>query len=127
MRDVARMARGKPVPARALAAQDGLAPRQFESVLQDLVRAGLLRSSRGPQGGYALGRERRRISLAAIVRAMADDPVARTPGRPDPLARVLTEAGDAFMACLDAVSLEDLCRGEDAVASEPAGDVDFHI
>lgn len=52
-------------------AQD-LPPRYLEPMLQKLVRAGVLRGVRGPQGGYMLGRERRRISLADIAQALAE-------------------------------------------------------
>jgi Rrf2 family protein len=36
-------------------------------ILQDLVRAGLLRSSKGPGGGYALARRPAAISLLAVT------------------------------------------------------------
>ncbi|MEE8487729.1 MAG: Rrf2 family transcriptional regulator [Gemmatimonadota bacterium] len=42
-------------------------PRPFTSkILRDLVRAGLLTSSRGPGGGYALAREPGDVSLLEI-------------------------------------------------------------
>ena len=42
-------------------------PRPFTSkILRDLVRAGLLTSSRGPGGGYALAREPADVSLLEI-------------------------------------------------------------
>jgi Rrf2 family transcriptional regulator, iron-sulfur cluster assembly transcription factor len=50
----------------------GLARRGIEPVLQALTRAGLLESVRGPAGGYRLGRPRRDLSLAEIVRVAAD-------------------------------------------------------
>ena len=66
--DVALHARGRPVTSKALAARHDLPPRRLESLLQALVRAGILRSVRGPAGGYELARERRRLSLGEIVR-----------------------------------------------------------
>ncbi len=43
-------------------------PRPFTSkILRDLVRAGLLTSSRGPGGGYALARDPEEISLLEIL------------------------------------------------------------
>ena len=42
-------------------------PRPFTSkILRDLVRAGLLKSSRGPGGGYALARDSADVSLLEI-------------------------------------------------------------
>ena len=66
--DVALHARGQPVAAKALAERHGLPPRHLEPVLQALVHAGILKGVRGPRGGYELARERRRISVAEIVR-----------------------------------------------------------
>ncbi len=63
------MRESRPVSARALAARHKLPPRHLEPVLQALVRDGILKGIRGPHGGYALGRERKRISAEDIVRA----------------------------------------------------------
>lgn len=68
--DVAVHARGAPVAAKALAARHGLPPRRLEPVLQALVHAGVLKGVRGPRGGYELARERRRVSVAEIVRVV---------------------------------------------------------
>lgn len=123
--DLARLARGAPLPAKALVPPGGLAPRQLETILQDLVRAGLLRSIRGPRGGYELARERRRISIGDIVRAM-DAVQPASAATPDPaIDTVLDNAAAAFLAQLDSISIEDLCRG---AATSPGGGVgDFHI
>jgi len=49
-------------------------PRPFTSkILRDLVRAGLLTSSRGPGGGYALARDPSEISLLEIQQIMDGD------------------------------------------------------
>ncbi len=124
--DLARLARGKPVPAKALAERHDLPPRQFETVLQDLVRAGLLKGLRGPRGGYELARERRRITLGDVVRAMdvTSRPDATGPRADHPpaieiiLEPLMTTATDAFLAQLDAISIEELCRRADQLTSE---------
>lgn len=67
--DVALHARPVPISAKALAARLELGPRHLESVLNALVRAGILKGVRGPRGGYELARERRRLTVADIVRA----------------------------------------------------------
>ena len=41
----------------------------LESVLQALVRDGILKGIRGPRGGYELARERRRVTANDILRA----------------------------------------------------------
>jgi len=67
--DIGLHARARPVSSKQLAARHDLPPRRLESLLQALVRAGILKSVRGPQGGYELARERRRLTLAEIARA----------------------------------------------------------
>jgi len=59
-------------------------PRKFvESILGDLRRAGLVRSMRGAEGGYALARPATEISIGAVIRAV-DGPLAEVRGlRPD--------------------------------------------
>ena len=67
--DIGLHAGARPVSSKQLAARYDLPPRRLESLLQALVRAGILKSVRGPQGGYELARERRRLTLAEIARA----------------------------------------------------------
>src|SRR5919206_3056843 len=67
--DIALHARPMPVAAKALAARHNLPPRHLETVLQTLVRRGILKGTRGPRGGYELAREQRRITADDILRA----------------------------------------------------------
>ena len=54
-------------------------PRKFlEQILLDLKRAGLVRSTRGRAGGYALARPAAEIHFAEIVRVI-DGPLALAP------------------------------------------------
>ena len=69
--DVALQAHAHPISAKALALRHGLPPRHLEPVLQALVRDGILKGIRGPRGGYALARERKRVSANDILRAAA--------------------------------------------------------
>jgi Rrf2 family protein len=41
--------------------------------MQKLVRGGVLRGLRGPSGGYVLAKERRRITIADICRAINEE------------------------------------------------------
>jgi Rrf2 family protein len=55
-------------------------PRKFvEAILGELRRAGLVRSQRGAEGGYALARPADQISLGAVLRAV-DGPLAEVRG-----------------------------------------------
>ena len=62
--------RGAVVPAGDIAERLGEARRGIEPVLQALSRAGLLGSTRGPKGGYRLGRAARDMRLAEVVAAV---------------------------------------------------------
>ncbi|BCM84758.1 RrF2 family transcriptional regulator [Methylobacterium indicum] len=133
MVDIALHARPQPVSAKALAARHALPPRHLEAVLQALVHHGLLKGLRGPHGGYELARERRRISAGDIARAVLGPEAA-----PDPeafqavfglvVAPLVAEASGAYLATLDAVTVEDLCgRAEAARLPGPRAGPDFTI
>lgn len=125
--DVALHARPGPVTSKALAGRHGLGPRHLEAILQALVRAGILKGVRGPRGGYQLARERRRVRVGDIVRATArlPDPDAAGHGS-DLVAAVIepavAEASDAFLAGLDAVTVDDLCIRAGAPAGADSAD-----
>lgn len=63
---IAYNAKSGAVASRDIAERQQLPARYLEPILQKLVRAGILKSVRGPQGGYELGRERRRITLKDV-------------------------------------------------------------
>ena len=66
--DIAFNARPEPVQAKEITARQGVPQRYLEQVMQQLVRAGMLKGVRGPRGGYRLAEERRRISVGDVVR-----------------------------------------------------------
>src|SRR4051812_47732191 len=113
--DVALDGRERPVSARDLAARHNLPARHLEPVLQALVHESIFNSLRGPRGGYELARERKRISVADILRAAGsvDDEDNDAPGlRILELAVLpaLAEAERAFVAALTRLTLDDLAR-----------------
>ena len=60
--------------------------KYLESILGELRRGGLLRSQRGPDGGYRLARPATEISIADVIRAL-DGELANVRGnRPEDLA-----------------------------------------
>ena len=55
-------------------------PRKFvEAILGELRRAGIVRSQRGADGGYALAKPAKEITLGAVLRAV-DGPLAEVRG-----------------------------------------------
>ncbi|MEI7669190.1 MAG: Rrf2 family transcriptional regulator [Pseudomonadota bacterium] len=61
------------VSSRDIAKTNGLTPRYLEQIMQKLVRAKILKGMRGPSGGYLLAREKRRISIYDISKAIEDN------------------------------------------------------
>jgi Rrf2 family protein len=132
--DIAFNARPEPVQAKEITARQGVPQRYLEQVMQQLVRAGVLKGVRGPRGGYRLARERRRISIGDVVRVAEaiDDGEAENPEPRSELGtRVVTpliaKLQDQVMAQLDAISIEDLCAqarsaGVDCGASRATAD-----
>ncbi|SRR5713226_3254871 len=67
-------------PARSCAvgeiASQQNVPRKFlEKIIQNLIRCGLVKSKRGPDGGYALARSPREISFQDVIEAL-EGPIA---------------------------------------------------
>ncbi len=116
MTDVALNGTGEALGASELGERQGLPARKLEAVLQRLSRAGLLKGTRGPHGGYVLAAERSRITVGDIARAVlaSELPVALE-GSPSPtMRRVVLPLVDRFHHALlqemTRVTLADLCR-----------------
>jgi Rrf2 family iron-sulfur cluster assembly transcriptional regulator len=61
---------GQAAQAKEIAAAQKIPLRFLEQILQDLRRAGLVETRRGPRGGYALARPPAEISMADVLRAV---------------------------------------------------------
>lgn len=112
--DIALHGQTRPVSAKALAARNALPPRHLEPVLQALVREGILKGTRGPRGGYELGRDRRRITAEDILRAahsLDDQPGPSVPHSAlldQVVLPAVAQAERAFAAALAEINIEDL-------------------
>ncbi len=108
---------GDPGKAEALAAAQGISHKVLESVLADLRKADLIRSRRGPDGGYWLARAATDISIADVIRAV-EGPLASVrgerpedvvyPGPAKPLQLVWLAVRVNMRAVLEGVSLADI-------------------
>jgi Rrf2 family protein len=125
--DIALHARSGPVAAKALATRHRLPPRHLEPVLQALVRHGILKGIRGPNGGYKLAREKRRITADEILRAAGtvDDIESKRIDRSKLLDQVvmpaLSEAEQAFAAALSRINIEELARSAEGARKSGSG------
>jgi Rrf2 family transcriptional regulator, iron-sulfur cluster assembly transcription factor len=126
--DIAFNARPEPVQAKEITARQGVPQRYLEQVMQQLVRAGVLKGVRGPRGGYRLAKERRRISVGDVVRvaeSIDDEEGANPEPRSELGARIVTPLihtlQEEVMTRLDAISIEDLCTRARAAGVDCGG------
>lgn len=135
--DIAVHCKLAPVAAKHLAQRNKLPPRHLETLLQALVRDGILKGIRGPRGGYELGRDRRHITAGQIVRAAvaageedfpAGDPESPLVARV--VAPAILSASTAFLAMLDELTIDTLCRDAESsgiFGRDDEATVDFTI
>ena len=64
-----------PVQLARIAETQRVPPKYLELIMLDLKNAGLVKSTRGPKGGYRLARDAEDISFGDIVRVM-EGPIA---------------------------------------------------
>jgi Rrf2 family transcriptional regulator, iron-sulfur cluster assembly transcription factor len=104
-----------PLGGKKLAAILHVPPRYLEPLLQALVRAQILRSTRGPRGGYMLARERRQISLDEVLLAMElmrhdkDAPLRFSHANETLVQPLFAHARGAYIHELGRYTLEDIC------------------
>lgn len=121
--DIAFHNEGRATQIKEIAERQAIPPRFLEQIFQDLKRAGLVASRRGPRGGYQLAKAPAEIRLGDILRAL-EGPVAVAASNDEPsiegdaTSRAVTEEafaeiGRKIEACFDSITIEDLCeRGE---------------
>ncbi|MEU6697993.1 Rrf2 family transcriptional regulator [Pseudonocardia sp. NPDC046786] len=111
---------GRPATCSEIAHEQGIPEKYLEGILNQLRRAGLVRSQRGAEGGYWLSRPGRTITLAEVVRAV-DGPMATVRGVPaqdleyEGVATALPQVWIALRASIRAVmeevTLSDVVEG----------------
>ena len=115
--DIAYHAGPEPVRSTDISERQGIPRRYLEQVLQHLVHHEILNGQRGPRGGYRLARERRRISIAEIIRVVRD-----LEGTPDPTSvpegseigykvvrPIWLEMQQEMMERFESMTVEELC------------------
>ena len=123
--DIAYHSAGSPTKTKDIAARQGLSKGHIEQVFQRLKRAHLVKSMKGPTGGYHLARVDAEITIGDIVRAV-DGPVRLVAcvGDGDGVQSrascerihscvahdVWKTASNVLMGVFDSVTLADLCE-----------------
>ena len=67
--DIAYNSGNLPAQVQDISRRQNISPRYLEQIFQGLKKAGILKSKRGPQGGYYLGRSPDEITVSEIISA----------------------------------------------------------
>ncbi len=112
-----------PLTIREISARQDVSTAYLEQLLNKLRKAKLIRSQKGPGGGYAINREPAEITVGMILNSLEGpvaitqclDPSAKGCKRVDGcVARLLWKSlGEKIEGFLDTVNLNDLLREED--------------
>ena len=118
--ELASNSTARPLKAERISEAQGIPIKFLEAILLELKHAGVVKSTRGPDGGYGLARPPAEISIADVIRAV-DGPLANVRGeRPEDAhysgsAEHLTSVWIAVRAALrdvlEQTTLEDLVSG----------------
>jgi|BEDMetMinimDraft_2_1075160.scaffolds.fasta_scaffold05359_2 Rrf2 family cysteine metabolism transcriptional repressor len=113
---LAQQADTKPKPLKEIAEAEGLPEAYLEQLMAPLRKAGLVRSVRGPQGGYTLAKRPHEIRVWDVVAALEGEPhfaQCDAPADPEHEAVCLDhllwrEVDEELRRLLQAVTLRDL-------------------
>ena len=131
MVDLAEKSGGQPVSLADIAERQNISLSYLEQLFAKLRRCGVVKSIRGPGGGYILSRRADRIHIADIVLAV-DEPVQMTrcsPGAPEGCGEnqsrcsthELWEAlGNQIYGFLSSVTVADVCARRICGTGQPA-------
>ena len=110
---------GERLQVAAIAARQGIPERYLEQMMTSLRRGGIVRSSRGPRGGYQLARPAAAIHLAEVIDCLDGDPGESPAHNSSPEQRVITALAAGLreqrLARLEATSLAALLEQRDAL------------
>jgi len=125
---------GAPVPLATLAERNNLPPKFLEQIMSTLKHGGIVRTTLGAHGGYAMAVEPATVSLGRVIRLL-DGALAPLPcvslryyGRcscPDEatcsLRDVMLDVRDATLEILDHETLADVSARQGRASIDPRG------
>ena len=126
MLELARLSGSRPVSLETLGENQGIPLRYLAKIVQDLRRAGLVKSVRGAHGGYLLGRAPSKISVADIVGALqgntalvecVEDPRSCERSPQCVTRRVWSQVTQAMMDVMGSFTLGGMLNGQPAAGS----------
>lgn len=103
-----------------IAQRQSIPDRYLEQMLTSLRRAQILRSQRGPKGGYQLARPPAQVKLAEVVSCLEGDPAPPEPSRQSAEFQVLAsleeELAQTRQRLLQETTLQDLLDQRNSLA-----------
>ncbi len=123
-----------PVALRALAKRNNLPPKFLEQIMATLKHGGIVRTTLGAHGGYAMGADASTVTIGRVIRLL-DGALAPVPcvslryydrcSCPDeatcPLRDVMVDVRDAMLEILDRETLTELAAREGQSSIDPRG------
>jgi Rrf2 family protein len=110
----------KPVRAERVATAQDIPLNFLENILSELRHAGIVRSQRGPEGGFRLAKPADEVSIADVIRAV-EGPLATVrggppedstyPGTAADLPRVWIAVRKSIRSVVEQVTVDDVARG----------------
>ena len=111
---------GVPVKRETLATEESIPGKFLDDILRLLRNAGILKSHRGPEGGWTLARRPEDITVADIIRVL-EGPLAsvrgirphelRDDGVSEPFVSLWVAVRASLRSVLEAVTVADLAAG----------------
>jgi Rrf2 family protein len=130
MFEIARGYKSGPITIKQISENQDVSVSYLEQIMNQLRKAGIINSVKGPGGGYVLGKSPDNISIGAILREL-EGPVAITSCL-DPAEGCLRvegcvthllwkSLGEKIETFLDKMTLQDLLNGNQFVEIKHAG------
>jgi len=129
--DMAYHAGTLPAQIKDISRRQNISPRYLEQIFQDLKRGGLLKSRRGPQGGYFLSRKPQEITVHQVITAAEGEMALANCIKSGKgckkgcefdnecvTQKIWQEASNRLNDYLDSVTLKDLCDEAKAMGME---------
>ncbi len=119
--DIAYHSAGLETQVKDISRRQGISPRYIEQIFQKLKRGGILRSKRGPSGGYFLNKKPEEITIGEIIRITEGniDPVRCIRSKDSKFCErsgecvtqiLWNEAGNRLKDYFDSITVQDLCK-----------------
>ena len=128
MMDLAIAQKDSPVSLKEVAKRQGISIKYLEQIISVLNKAGYVKSIRGAQGGYVLGKEPKAYTVGMILRVTEGSlaPVACIEGDASDCEKVnrcatvmlYRKINDAVNSVVDSLTLQDLVDWQSGLAEE---------